>query len=100
MAVLNIGGVANITWIGRDGGMLAFDTGPGNALLDDWCRRHTGLPMDRDGQLAAGAGSIKEYWSGFSTIPISPLRRPSHWTGLVFLPLCWKVSRPPTAQPP
>ena len=53
VAVLNIGGVANVTWIGRDGAMLAFDTGPGNALLDDWCRRHTGEPMDRDGRLAA-----------------------------------------------
>ncbi len=53
VAVLNIGGVANVTWIGRDGGMLAFDTGPGNALLDDWCRRHTGAPMDEDGRLAA-----------------------------------------------
>ena len=53
IAVLNIGGVANVTWIGRDGGMLAFDTGPGNALLDDWCRRHTGRPMDEDGRLAA-----------------------------------------------
>ena len=52
IAVLNIGGVANVTWIGRDGAMLAFDTGPGNALLDDWCRRHTGEPMDRDGRLA------------------------------------------------
>ncbi len=57
IAVLNIGGVANVTWIGRDGGMLAFDTGPGNALLDDWCRRHTGLPMDRDGRLA-GRGRV------------------------------------------
>ena len=53
IAVLNIGGVANVTWIGRDGAMLAFDTGPGNALIDDWCRRHTGKPMDRDGRLAA-----------------------------------------------
>ena len=53
IAVLNIGGVANVTWIGRDGEMLAFDTGPGNALLDDWCRRHTGEPMDRNGRLAA-----------------------------------------------
>ena len=53
IAVLNIGGVANVTWIGRDGAMLAFDTGPGNALLDDWCRRHMGEPMDRDGRLAA-----------------------------------------------
>ncbi len=53
IAVLNIGGVANVTWIGRDGEMLAFDTGPGNALLDDWCRRHTGAPMDEGGRLAA-----------------------------------------------
>ncbi len=53
IAVLNIGGVANITWVGRDGAMLAFDTGPGNALLDDWCRRHIGEAMDRDGRLAA-----------------------------------------------
>ena len=53
IAVLNIGGVANVTWIGRDGAMLAFDTGPGNAPIDDWCRRHTGEPMDRDGRLAA-----------------------------------------------
>ncbi len=53
IAVLNIGGVANVTWIGRDSEMLAFDTGPGNALLDDWCRRHNGAPMDEDGRLAA-----------------------------------------------
>ncbi len=53
LAVLNIGGVANVTWIGegRDD-ILAFDTGPGNALLDDWVRRHTGQPADIDGALA------------------------------------------------
>lgn len=52
-AVVNIGGVANVTWMGADGTLLAFDTGPGNALLDDWAMRHTGLAMDRDGALAA-----------------------------------------------
>ena len=31
VAFLNIGGVANVTWVGRDGALLAFDTGPGNA---------------------------------------------------------------------
>lgn len=50
---VNIGGVANVTWIGADGEMLAFDTGPGNALMDDWALRHTGEPCDRDGKLAA-----------------------------------------------
>jgi anhydro-N-acetylmuramic acid kinase len=53
VAVLNIGGVANVTWIGPDDQLSAFDTGPGNALLDDWMVRHSGTAMDRDGRLAA-----------------------------------------------
>src|SRR5207248_3185498 len=53
VAVLNIGGVANVTWIGPgQEEMLAFDTGPGNALIDDWARRHTGQTADIDGALA------------------------------------------------
>jgi len=52
LAVLNIGGVANVTWIGADGSLLAFDTGPGNALLDDWVLQHTGAAFDQDGLLA------------------------------------------------
>jgi anhydro-N-acetylmuramic acid kinase len=52
LAVLNIGGVANVTWIGEGGQILAFDTGPGNALIDDWVRRHTGSAADIDGSLA------------------------------------------------
>ena len=58
IAVLNIGGVANVTWIGGPEEILAFDTGPGNALIDDWVRRHTGATADLDGALArAGAVS-------------------------------------------
>jgi len=53
VCVLNIGGVANLTWIGADDTLLAFDTGPGNALIDDWVRTHTGNTMDTDGALAA-----------------------------------------------
>lgn len=56
-AVINIGGVANITWIEEEGRLIAFDTGPGNALLDEWALRHTGEPMDRDGRLAS-AGQV------------------------------------------
>lgn len=52
LAVLNVGGVANVTWISPDGGVIAFDAGPGNALIDDWTRARTGEPMDRDGRLA------------------------------------------------
>lgn len=53
LAVVNIGGVANVTYIGRSGELIAFDTGPGNALMDDWTKRHTGQFMDRGGALAA-----------------------------------------------
>jgi anhydro-N-acetylmuramic acid kinase len=52
VAVLNIGGVANVTWLGSDGSILAFDTGPGNALMDDWVKQQTGAAFDEDGALA------------------------------------------------
>lgn len=52
LAVLNLGGVANVTWIGSEGTVIAFDTGPGNAPIDDWLRRHTGRAMDEGGALA------------------------------------------------
>jgi anhydro-N-acetylmuramic acid kinase len=51
-AILNIGGVANVTWVGPDGELLAFDTGPGNALLDDLMRARNGSDFDKDGEIA------------------------------------------------
>jgi len=60
LAFLNIGGVANVTWVDpakvapeEEGALLAFDTGPGNALVNDWMVRHGREPMDRDGAEAA-----------------------------------------------
>ncbi|MFZ5673331.1 MAG: anhydro-N-acetylmuramic acid kinase [Pseudomonadota bacterium] len=52
LAFLNIGGVSNVTWIGADGELIAFDTGPGNALIDDWALKTTGRPVDVNGRLA------------------------------------------------
>jgi anhydro-N-acetylmuramic acid kinase len=52
LAVLNLGGVANVTWIGSDNRLVAFDTGPGNGPLDDWIMRHTGAHFDRGGTMA------------------------------------------------
>jgi anhydro-N-acetylmuramic acid kinase len=52
LAILNIGGVANVTWVGEGTEILAFDTGPGNALVDDWVSWHTGAAADIDGALA------------------------------------------------
>ena len=54
LAVLNLGGVGNVTWIGaRDDDLLAFDTGPGNALIDDWVAAHTDMAYDAGGAMAA-----------------------------------------------
>lgn len=58
-AVLNLGGVANVTWLAQDADPIAFDTGPANGLIDAWCQRHTGEPFDRDGELAL-SGQIDE----------------------------------------
>jgi anhydro-N-acetylmuramic acid kinase len=58
LAVVNVGGVANVTYILGDT-VLAFDTGPGNAPIDDWMQRHSGVAMDQDGAFAA-TGKIND----------------------------------------
>ncbi len=52
LAIVNIGGVANVTFIGRDGRLIAFDTGPGNALIDDWMMKRANLSYDNAGATA------------------------------------------------
>lgn len=52
IAIINIGGVANITYI-DDTHLIAFDVGPGNALINDWVAQHLGLPYDAEGKHAA-----------------------------------------------
>lgn len=54
LAILNLGGVGNITYIPSDdmGEMVAFDTGPGNALMDDYCAMFLDAPFDKDGGIA------------------------------------------------
>jgi len=58
--VLNIGGVSNITYIDGDT-LIACDTGPGNALLDDFMYRALGQPFDTDGRMAS-QGQVDEAW--------------------------------------
>jgi anhydro-N-acetylmuramic acid kinase len=53
-AILNIGGIANLTLLRAGGDIGGFDTGPGNALMDAWIERHRGQAFDRDGAWAAG----------------------------------------------
>ncbi len=81
VAVLNLGGVGNVTWIGDDDQLLAFDTGPGNALVDDWALAHTGLAQDTDGRLARAGrvdgGKVTEFSAlpYFSRLPPKSLDR-------------------------
>lgn len=55
LAILNIGGVSNVTWIGgvTDDKIMAYDMGPGNAMIDDWVLEKTGQAYDEYGLLAA-----------------------------------------------
>jgi anhydro-N-acetylmuramic acid kinase len=53
VAVLNLGGIANLSLLGPNGEIQGFDCGPGNLLIDHWCLTHTGQPFDHRGQWAA-----------------------------------------------
>ncbi len=77
IAVLNLGGVANVTWIGPgEHALLAFDTGPGNALIDDWMLRHTGEPLDREGSMAASGRPDSAFIENFLRHPYFEARPP------------------------
>lgn len=78
VAIQNIGGVSNVTWIGGkdDDEILAFDSGPGNALLNDWVYRYTGQAYDKDGILAAGGRIDKERLATFLDDPYFKIKGP------------------------
>ena len=57
VAVLNIGGISNISVLQPGTVVTGWDCGPGNALMDHWCATHTGQPFDRNGEWAA-AGQV------------------------------------------
>jgi anhydro-N-acetylmuramic acid kinase len=70
-AFVNIGGISNITFVpdGAVEDLIAFDSGPGNCLLDDWVLRHTGEPMDRDAKLAMSGKVERETLMRFLAHP-------------------------------
>jgi anhydro-N-acetylmuramic acid kinase len=57
-AVLNLGGIANLSFLPRRGEVSGFDSGPGNCLLDLWAVRHLGKPYDEGGAWAAGGAPV------------------------------------------
>ncbi|ACT47108.1 anhydro-N-acetylmuramic acid kinase [Methylotenera mobilis] len=58
-AIINIGGIANITYLSTTGTVFGFDSGPGNMLLDAWIKQHLDLDYDADGQWASTGNTIK-----------------------------------------
>ena len=66
---LNLGGVGNLTYVGEDGGLVAFDTGPANALLDDLMRERLSRDLDEDGRLAASGKADRRLVEDLATDP-------------------------------
>ncbi|WP_298828575.1 anhydro-N-acetylmuramic acid kinase [uncultured Piscinibacter sp.] len=69
LAVLNLGGIANLTLLSADGSVLGFDCGPGNALLDHWVRLHRGQAFDDAGRWAASGRVIESLLSALQREP-------------------------------
>lgn len=53
LCFVNIGGISNITYVPEQGDPVAFDSGPGNTLIDQWVSRHAGVPYDDEGRIAS-----------------------------------------------
>jgi anhydro-N-acetylmuramic acid kinase len=76
VAFLNLGGVGNVTWVDpgaaapeAPGALMAFDTGPGNALIDDFLAARLGLDFDADGAVAAAGRVDEEVLAGLAGHP-------------------------------
>ncbi|CAK0780652.1 Anhydro-N-acetylmuramic acid kinase [Gammaproteobacteria bacterium] len=88
--VLNVGGIANITWLPADsaGAVTGFDTGPGNTLMDAWVRRHSGQVRDEGGKWAAEGAVVEELLEALLVDPYFS-RPPPKSTGREYFDLAW-----------
>jgi anhydro-N-acetylmuramic acid kinase len=68
LMVLNLGGVGNVTWLDDDT-VIAFDTGPANALIDDFVHLRRGVPCDEGGKIAASGTADKDMVAAFMQHP-------------------------------
>lgn len=74
--IVNIGGMANLTWLPTEGEILGFDTGPGNRLLDYWCQKHLNQAFDHNGQWASRHGVEESLLQSFLSHPFFNVRGP------------------------
>ncbi len=98
-AVLNLGGIANLTLLPARGEVRGFDTGPANALLDAWCARHTGAPYDAGGAFAARGQVDPALLARLLDEPWFALPPPKS-TGREQFHLAWLEARLDDAAPP
>jgi len=95
-AVLNLGGIGNLTLIPREGIVRGFDTGPANALMDSWCQLHTGQPFDADGAFAASGRVLPALLAQWQAEPWFDLPPPKS-TGREQFHLDWALAAPAAA---
>lgn len=88
VGVLNIGGISNITLIREGQSLVGFDCGPGNALMDAWCKSHIGADFDRDGNWAAGGQLIPKLLGRMAAEPFFA-KAPPKSTGRDLFNLPW-----------
>ena len=93
-AVVNIGGISNVTWMPPGKRTLGFDCGPGNVLLDGWARRHLGRQFDEDGQWAAQGRSDTNLLERLMSEPFLDAPPPKS-TGRELFRLDWLEGRLP-----
>ena len=92
VAVLNLGGIANLTVIGPEGATIGFDTGPANLLLDGWTARHRGSAFDAGGAWAAAGRPLPALLQTLRTEPFFALPPPKS-TGRDLFGLAWLDAR-------
>ncbi len=66
---VNIGGISNITFVAADGPPIAFDSGPGNTLIDQWVAREGGVPFDQNGMIASEGGAVTDVVESYLDVP-------------------------------
>jgi anhydro-N-acetylmuramic acid kinase len=87
VAVLNIGGISNLTLLGGQT-LIGFDTGPGNGLIDQWCEIHKDIPFDKGGAWASSGKICENLLQSFLQDPYFALSAPKS-TGREYFNLPW-----------
>ena len=88
VAVLNVGGIANLTLLPAAGPVCGFDCGPGNVLMDLWCERHQRSRFDEDGRWAASGRVVPELLASMQAEPFFA-RQPPKSTGRDLFHAAW-----------